>query len=215
MNKSSIYSHRGLVHGKAASQNSIDQLLTAFTLGFSLETDIRIYDNRLYISHDPISSISTVPLLDDFLAEIIKAKHAEQSIALNIKEDGLTPHIRSILSKYPAVNCVCFDMSVPETQHYRSSAIPYLERISEYEDGDCFPDRTGFWIDAFHSCDPVAQFASLPSFGTSYSIVVSPELHGFERYPCWRSLKSSAHLDHLSICTDYPEDAFTFFNAND
>ena len=73
---------------------------------------------------------------------------------------------------------------------------------------------SGVWIDTFDgSYNQVAAALSLCADEIPCAIV-SPELHGRSHLDLWSDIKHNSISSHRSfqICTDFPEEAFHFFN---
>ena len=107
-----------------------------------------------------------------------------------------------------------FDMAVPDHLAYPGHGLPAYARLSEIEPlGDFALQSDGIWLDAFSSTwwDD-ALVARLLHRGLKVC-VVSPELHRRERRPAWEALRKAGLGGHagLSLCTDYPHEARTFF----
>ncbi|MDA0991940.1 MAG: hypothetical protein O3A51_14465, partial [Verrucomicrobia bacterium] len=74
--------------------------------GFGIETDVRDYRGELVIAHD--IATAGAPAFADFLS--LKSLES-QTLALNIKADGLGPSLKQQLQKHHVANAYCFDMS--------------------------------------------------------------------------------------------------------
>jgi hypothetical protein len=91
-------------------------------------------------------------------------------------------------------------------------------RLSEYEPQTPLFDRAaGVWLDAFErdwwTLDTVR---ALRAAGKSVAIV-SPELHGRPHQELWRALLvlGGDTRDSVMLCTDFPEEADSFFGKPD
>lgn len=200
MDRRNIYAHRGL-WGTKDSQNTLKALQDAVNLGFSVETDIRIYGGNLVISHD-----SPKPDALDFCA----ISQMVGSFALNIKEDGISGYAKDFTDWLTRSNSFFFDGSFPDMYNFKKEGLPHALRLSEYENS--IPWQTDFiWVDCFESdwwnLSDLVNHHSL----TSKLIFVSPELHGRSNGQMWCKLAELINLgnNHIGICTDYP---LEFFN---
>jgi hypothetical protein len=214
METASILAHRGM-WSKRCEANTLESLERALLNGFGLETDVRDLNGRLVISHDPPLESSEPPTLQS-LFDIVKRRASPGRIALNIKADGLCAAIQDEI-KASGINpyqIFVFDMSVPDSMHFLDKSIPTYTRVSEFEDCvDLIKKATGVWVDNIKGEFPqVLRSADLLTMGTKVAIV-SPELHGREHLPVWKSiLDYGVHNDpNFELCTDFPSEASQFF----
>lgn len=209
-----ILAHRGHWLAKT-EQNSEIAIRRAFENGFGIETDLRDLSGAIVISHDMADA--NAMRLEDLLTLHARAG-GNQTLALNIKADGLQAPVQEALARFSVKNYFLFDMSVPDTIGYLRRKLTVYTRRSEYELGSPLDALAqGLWLDALNDdyVDP-ELLASVLNAGTNVAIV-SPELHGkptetaWER---WRSVISKAPKNggHVSLCTDHPERARQFFN---
>ncbi len=158
--------------------NSIKDL-KAVPKEFGVEIDIRSFNNKLILSHEP--------LLDgiEFKEWINFYKH--ELLILNIKEEGLENYLLDILEKYHIKNFFFLDQSFPFllktiNRGEKKSAV----RISEFESIDTAYNLAGrvnwVWIDYFNKF-PLnkKEFNKLKKMGFKICIV-SPELQGKEKH---------------------------------
>ena len=181
-------------------------------LGFGIETDIRDLDGTLVISHDPATRQAAAPTTAD-LFEAYSLDGKNLPLALNIKADGLQVPLLKILREYEVENYFVFDMSVPDMAQYLRSGFRVFSRHSEHENPPArYQKVEGIWLDAFESewfgPDIIEQHLAA---GKEVA-VVSPELHGRDRFPQWEALKPLNHLDIL-MCTDHPDEAKEYLNG--
>jgi len=80
-----IISHRGYWLDET-EKNSLAAFNRSFSLGFGTETDVRDWDGKLVISHDPANSES---LSLEQLLKLYLQYPSKPTLALNIKADGL------------------------------------------------------------------------------------------------------------------------------
>ncbi len=190
-----IYAHRGL-WDQNTPKNSKTSLEAAVTAGFSIETDIRLYNNNLVISHDADLSGEEVCLN----AVIIEDK----SIALNIKSDGLLTYVESWLRNKAKENIFVFDGSIPEMYKYSQSLIPHALRLSEFEtELPWIPNI--IWLDSFTHDWWLNDLKVIDILKQNKVVIVSPELHGRDPRRVWDFILGSiSDYPDLSFCTDYP-----------
>ncbi len=185
----------------------------SFSLGFGTETDFRDSLNRLVIAHDlPGPSAEPADLCFECLA-----KHDRRlPLAINIKSDGLQALLKASLDRYGISNYFLFDMSVPDAIVSLRFGLRVYTRHSDVERVPAFYEQaTGVWMDAFYDDSwliPSAIEAHL-SVGKKVCLV-SPELHKRPYLEFWERLRSSRVCadDRLTLCTDIPETAVSFFN---
>lgn len=209
-----ILSHRG--YWKAAvEKNSLAAFERSFKLGFGTETDIRDWQGALVISHD-IPQGGEI-LLSDFLDMASAHSHQENPItlALNIKADGLSEKVAAALSNHRHLDPFVFDMSIPDMRSYITDNIPVFTRISEAEVKPVWLEKSsGIWLDSFDydwfGFDELSGFLEVGK----RVCIVSPELHQRSHLPLWSTLKKMGLNEQLLLCTDFPEDALLFFEAN-
>ena len=202
-----IISHRGFWL-KSDQKNSIESFERAVVQGFGIETDIRDHEQRLVISHDPPRG-SEVDLLD-FMNLVSKMR---APLALNIKADGLASLLVNIMRSFTAVDWFVFDMSVPDMLLYAQQQIPFYTRLSEYESPPILLDEAkGVWVDSFNkNWVDISSLLDLSTKGKQV-VIVSPELHKRDHLDFWHNLKAIADNPMISLCTDYPKEAESFFN---
>ena len=215
--------HRGLWKVKA-EQNTLAGYRAAFERGHGVELDVRDLGGRLVISHDPPVEAG---LTFEAVLELCADYPSRPVIAINIKADGLTAAVGEALARHPAVAeaAFCFDMSVPDALHYLRAGLPAFTRHSEYETVPSFyQEAAGIWLDALVApwVDPDQIIAYLRR-GKRVAIV-SPELHRKphrQAWGLWRAALAAAALppaltaERLMLCTDFPDEAQTFFAEAD
>lgn len=197
--------HRGLWRDRSET-NSVLALRRALEAGVSLETDIRLSGYRLVLSHDPtVPGSQPTPL--EWLLDAYAEVRSTETLFLNIKEDGLLPHLLDLRAKLERCRFVFFDMSVPELFRYSQRFPPahLSTRLSELERE---PAALGccdwIWVDGF-TCDPDIARAEELAFAHGKKLAfVSPELHGRSPEVFWERLQG--HRGYL--CSDR-YDAFT------
>jgi glycerophosphoryl diester phosphodiesterase len=195
------------------SKNSLSVLTLALQSGFGIETDIRDQNGILVVSHDPPKA----PSLDfsQLLHEYLRAQSA-QTLALNVKADGIGKLLKASLDANKIFNYFCFDMSLPESLVYRRLGLRYFTRESEHETAPLlYKEAAGVWMDQFES-EWIQPSHVRRHLDTGKQVaLVSPELHGRDPISFWRILKEDTlNLEpNLMLCTDFPEKASKFFDS--
>lgn len=216
-----ILAHRGLWE-EPAEKNSLEALFRALGEGFGIETDIRDLNGQLVISHDPplADALPLAAFLDAYCRVPVLGP-----LALNVKADGLQGMLAEALdSRRIGPDCYfVFDMSIPDTLGYLRHQMPCFTRKSEFEPEPAFIDQAGgIWLDCFQE-DWINASEILGHVAAGRRVaLVSPELHGRDRYNAWaewrngyRSLGQGGMGDRLMICTDHPREAKAYFDAAD
>ncbi|WLH90431.1 phosphodiesterase [Pseudomonas sp. FP453] len=201
-----IISHRGYWLQKP-ERNQRVAFERSFDLGFGTETDVRDIGGRLVISHDmPDGSEMS---LDELLA-IMAGRNLP--LAMNIKADGLCAPLKAAFEAHGHSNWFVFDMAVPDMRSYLASGVSSYTRQSEVEPVPAWLNEAdGIWLDSFGAeWYSSAQLADLLGQGKQVC-VVSSELHGREHMSLWRLLAQFQGADNLTLCTDLPEAARSFF----
>lgn len=204
-----VISHRG--YWKSIEEkNTAIAFHRSFDLGFGTETDIRDLNQKLVISHDmPDESAMLLSTFLDILGE------RDLPLALNIKADGLSEALKSILLKHGNQNWFVFDMAVPDMRSYINSNIPVFARLSEVEQPPVWFDQVaGIWLDSFEKEWYDTEVIQSLLKQNKKVCVVSSELHGREHNTLWNMLKPLSHHSNLMICTDLPEQAQQYFGVS-
>jgi hypothetical protein len=169
---------------------------------YGIEIDVRDYDGRLRLAHDPFIKGED---LDEFLADY---RHA--GIIFNTKCDGLESQIIRLAEKHAIQNYWFLDTALPTLVQLAKAGIRQTAvRFSEYEPLDAVLSFAGLvewvWVDCFTRLplNPDVWEQLRRNFKIC---IVSPELqrHGRAQIGVWRS-----HLSHMpvdGVCTDFPED---------
>ncbi|OWP52966.1 phosphodiesterase [Pseudomonas nitroreducens] len=201
-----IISHRGywLERPERNLKVAFDR---SFDLGFGTETDVRDVAGRLVISHDMPSGEEMS--LDDLL-RIMDGRNLP--LAMNIKADGLCEPLKATFEAHGHSNWFVFDMAVPDMRSYLVSSVCTYTRLSEVEPVPAWlKEADGIWLDSFgHEWYARDQLAEL-LIGGKQVCVVSSELHGREQLPLWQLLAEFQGAANLTLCTDLPESARSFF----
>lgn len=168
----------------------------ALTHGFAIETDVRDQYGEMVISHDPCDHMRR-DAFDKGLA-------GRGRIAVNIKSDGLLPHIVQLREYLVEYHSFIFDCSFPQILQFKNLSIPHALRISEYEKE--LPWKPDFiWLDAFESDWWVGDSCVRKMMDSIPTVIVSPELHGRDNHKVWEIYsKLTNEIEEISICTDFP-----------
>lgn len=207
-----LLAHRGLWQERREA-NSISALSGAIRTGYGIEFDLRDAGGAIVVAHDVVDG--PTPLAEELFAAYRDAD-TNAMLAVNIKADGIASRVGSLLAEYGVAQYFCFDMSVPETLHYRRLGLRYFTRQSEYEPSPVlYADATGVWMDMFESDWIVALDIHANLRRGKQVALVSPELHGRPHLAFWERLRAAglARQPGLMLCTDHPDAARSFFDA--
>ncbi|MBW4889904.1 hypothetical protein KXQ82_09260 [Mucilaginibacter sp. HMF5004] len=207
-----VLSHRG--YWKTADEkNTPVAFHRSFSLGFGTETDIRDYNGDLVISHD-IANANCIKFTE-FL-EIYSQYDKSLPLALNIKADGLQALLKSYLEQYNITSYFLFDMSVPDHIQYTKTNLTTFTRQSEYEiECPLYDESAGVWLDEFKGHWIDEAVISQHQLNNKQICIVSPDLHKRAYTHEWENYKHMGEqMNTVMLCTDYPEEAKTFFHEN-
>ncbi len=206
-----IICHRG-IWNTDKEKNSWVALKRAIDMGLGFETDIRDFNGKLYISHDPIKLFSQKLSLRKLFKYCQKHGY-KGKMALNIKSDGIIEQCTKLLKQYKLSNFFFFDMSIPELYKNRDNNV-YVG-VSELSDGIVGIDAKGCWLDSFFNEDRINR-DTLDKLTSKFKdiVIVSSELHRREYSNFWKMLKKSNLNDNYYLCTDKPEEAIKFFDLH-
>lgn len=206
-----VLGHRGIWKTKG-EQNTLHALSECFKYGCGIETDIRDCNSDIVISHDIPSGKE--PLLSQLL-ETYKDSKSNNTLALNIKSDGLQEHVSDLFKKYEVDDFFLFDASIPDTLSSFKHKLRSYIRFSEYETCDILLDEAvGVWLDQFQSQwfnnGTIREFLEQ----NKNVCVVSSELHGRDHQQTWETIKEVEHIGtgRLQICTDFVLKAKEYFH---
>ena len=207
-----IISHRGYWKDEN-EKNTTTAFERSFSSGFGTETDLRDHMGDLVISHDiPAKNCITAGV---FFSIYRQCANNPLTLALNIKADGLQLHLRKLLELHNIKNYFVFDMAIPDTIGYINEGLRFFSRQSEYEMQPAFYDKcAGIWLDAFLSIWYSNKLIKDHLQQNKQVAIVSSELHRREHVSLWEQLKKDdLHKhDNIVLCTDFPEQAYDFFN---
>jgi hypothetical protein len=169
--------HRG-AWIERASENTLDALLNALNRGFAIETDIRLHGGEIVLSHDPVLPKQRPATLTALLCK--SELFAHSTIFLNVKEDGLLPHLIQ-LEPWKRYQIVFFDMSTPELVKY-SKIVPKRNLATRWSDVEAEPVLYAhcdwLWVDCFDSEIDFKDARAGKYLAEKQVVFVSPSLHG-------------------------------------
>lgn len=191
--------------------NSPRSLKNALCLGFGIETDIRDWNGKVVVSHDP--PLTEKVVFSDLIAEWRQEEITNDRIfALNIKSDGLIPLLEKVGSHLEGINHFFFDMSFAQTIAYSEAGFPIALRISEFEPApNHLPRELGikarYWLDGFRSDWWITDSHIEKLVQCSQVTIVSPEIHGRPPFEVWDwFIKRVFEGCDLYLCTDLPSE---------
>lgn len=203
-----IMSHRGYWK-REEEKNTELAFRRSFDFNFGTETDVRDCLGQVVISHD-------MPRGDEMpLTSFINLLGEKKLVcALNIKADGLAEMIHHTMHERARDDWFVFDMSIPDLKAHLKFGNPVFSRMSEIEQEAALYDQVaGIWLDSFdRTWFDVSLIRQLLQGGKRVC-VVSSELHGREQYVLWNALRPLAQEEKVMLCTDFPEEARTFFQG--
>lgn len=205
-----LLAHRGF-WTQVSEKNTRAAFERAFDGGFGVETDIRDLDGALVISHDP-PRLSDAMAFSEFL-DLYTMAGCPGALALNVKADGLQLMTKQALAAHGVENAFVFDMAVPDGLGYLRHGFETFTRHSEIETVPAFYDKaSGVWLDCFESdWFDESVVAGHLAVGKRVALV-SPELHGRPHLGAWTKWQSFAARSEILLCTDYPQEAASFFS---
>lgn len=206
-----ILAHRGYWNA-AIRKNSPLALRTAIEKGYGFESDVRDYMGRMVISHD----IADASCQD--AEEVLRwlAEYGDRHcFAINVKADGLKSLLQDCIGKYKISNYFLFDMSVPQMVEFAETRLRFFTRQSEYETTPVlYGQAAGVWVDGFHGHEWITEPLVRGHISSGKEVcIVSPDLHGNADYrDFWKRLVNyDMDFSKVLLCTDYPDEAKTFF----
>ncbi len=211
--KTRILAHRGwwLTPDEKNSRVALERAIRA---GYGVETDIRDLDGELVISHDPPKSAQVETTFRQFLDMYVEIG-TNGWLALNVKSDGIAADIEKMLKDRSIMTAFVFDMSVPDMRGYFGGAVEVFTRRSDVETAPAYLEKSGgIWLDSFDiEHVPAPWVGDCLSMG-KVAALVSPELHKRPHLPAWAEWKGSFDLagnDRIMLCTDFPDEARSYF----
>lgn len=208
-----ILAHRGFWN-EPEEKNSKTAFVRSFENEFGVETDIRDSMEKIFISHDMPKGNEMA--IEDFF-QLYNSYGSSFPLALNVKADGLCKPMGDILTKNKIDNYFFFDMSLPDALGYVKEGLVIFSRQSEYEtDPYLYKEAKGIWLDEFHTHWIDEKIIEQHIKAKKEICIVSPELHKRNYKEEWDHYKHITYkfgLENLMLCTDYPQEAKTFFNS--
>ena len=221
-------------------QNSYKAFCNSFERKNGIETDIRDMEGDIVISHD-IPSGKEVRL-EKILSLLVENYNSLETLALNIKSDGIQKKLKETLEKYDIDRYFVFDILIPEVFMFKKYGLNYYLRHSEYEPSPkkrgclLYKHAKGVWLDQLIEPKGGTEQISWISRDVIQShlnegkkvAIASPELHLWGRmHPyklykliwnhykeVFKNLRSCGYkLNNIAICTDLPKEARIFFWA--
>jgi hypothetical protein len=202
-----IIGHRGF-WSTPQEQNSLSALLACQGYGFAIETDIRTFKGRIYLSHDPILDSHSLISLEELLSNWVETPNLP--LFLNVKEDGLIPYLKPLEPLLSQLKPVFFDMSLPELLKF-SKSLPsemLATRFSEFEKEPLAIELCSWlWVDSFQSDPEPEQVRRFVEEKQMSVAIVSPEIHHRNPDNVWNNFRQASYLptDSVYFCTDYPK----------
>jgi glycerophosphoryl diester phosphodiesterase len=206
-----IISHRGQwLH--ADERNTREAFVRSFVHGFGTETDVRDMIGHLVISHDPPTS--HVQTLDELL-DLHQRAGRNLPLALNVKSSGLASTLARALQKFEVSSYFLFDMAVPDLIACLKQGLTCFTRQSDLEpDPVLYTECSGVWMDTLRTDWITVEKVEASLQKDKIVAIVSPELHGRPHLSFWENLVQWSSVNHpnLLLCTDYPEEASSYFS---
>jgi len=204
-----IIAHRGKWKIKEEG-NTLFAFEKAFQCNMGIETDVRDYQGNLVISHDIPDSEK---LLFEDVLKCYNKYQCKETIAINIKADGIYFLLEELLRKYHIQNYFVFDMSIPEQVAYKNKRINFFTRESDYETVPVmYREAYGVWMDTWEN-DWITndEITKCRKDGKQVAII-SPEIHQREYRNLWKLLTLFQNDDKVMLCTDIPDKAREYFH---
>lgn len=203
-----IIAHRGYWQCEP-EKNTLIAVERALQYGFGFETDYRDYNGEIVISHNIPKGVEPKA---EVVFQLYKKYHSQSTLAINVKSDGLQESLKKLLDKYSISNYFLFDMSIPDTIGYVTLDMHIASRKSEYEKELPFYNSSAFvWLDCFKGDWITEQDISVHLEAGKKVCIVSPELHKRPYKEIWEKYKN-IQSENVMLCTDFPEEAESFFN---
>lgn len=209
--KNKIISHRGLWK-ITDNKNTFEALLNANLLGFGFETDVRDFNGKIYVAHDPINGFNKNLLFETLISKLV---NKECILAINIKSDSIINSVINILEKYKIQNYFLFDMSIPEFYKNRNKAKKlFIGQSDVFNITTDLKNIGGVWLDSFTNESWITVDVINSIIKNNQKIcIVSPELHNRDYESFWLFLIENNIIQNKNImlCTDKPVEALSFF----
>ena len=184
-------------------RNDINSLIST-PIKYGVEVDLRTYNSKLIINHDPFEDGVRFKEWINF--------YNHGTLILNVKEDGLEAKIISLLKKNNISSFFFLDQAFPTIiKMIRNGESRCALRVSEYETIENILKLSNkldwVWLDMFTKF-PITFEEYLKIKKANFKIcLVSPELQGLENmdipslknYLIYKGIKVDA------VCTKYPD----------
>ncbi len=180
--------------------NSIDELKTV-PEDYGVETDIRIYKDKIILNHDPFEDGIS---FDSFLEH-----YNHKFLIINVKCDGAEKQILDKLKEKSINDFFFLDSSMPTTINLMTSGTSNIAiRYSKYEPIELamkFKNHIDWiWIDCFDGFELTKE--DYITLKKHFKIcLVSPELQGYPKDKIEEFKILSNDMDIDAICTKFPK----------
>lgn len=203
-----ILAHRGL-WSLPEEKNTLTSFIKAFENGFGIETDVRDYCGKLVVSHD-IATGQSEPFAK--VLDIYNQTNCTETLAINIKADGIQNILLRDLQNYSIDNYFVFDMSIPEQVVYHRQNFSVYTRMSEYEIHPVLEEKAeGIWMDEWEKSWIDASIIDKFLLNGKKVSIISPEIHGRDKTNIWKQLMQYKDNENVLLCTDLPLEAKEYF----
>ena len=189
-----LISHRGYWE-KKHQQNTYEAILLGLIFSDGIEIDLRLYKNKIIISHDSLQVGSPILYLDKILP--LSKEFPSKIWALNIKEDGISSQLITNLKNYPRLKYFCFDMSFPESYIFLKKKLKIAARISDLETENPFLSKKA----TFYVQDNFRKFKKIKTLYKKKTMFISPELHN-QKTSKDKIRKTLSNKKMHFLCTD-------------
>lgn len=212
-----LLAHRGLWKSKK-EKNTLGAFWKALDQGCGIETDLRDFNQKLVISHDPASPKS-VPVKKIFAKLSKHPSFKKVLFAFNIKADGLQEWVKTLIEEFGLQNnSFVFDMSAPSHYGY-SFCLPRKNigtRWSDFESPPFFLEKSDYiWVDQFETFkSDIKKIKTWQDQGKRICFV-SSDLHHRDPELLWQWLERFflKSKKPVWLCTDLVEVAKKRFNV--
>ena len=166
-----------------------------------VELDIRAYNNKLILHHDPF--------VEGELFEVLLKVYNHQCLILNTKCEGMEQEILSLMDKYKIENFFFLDLSLPFLVKYANRGIKDIAvRYSEFEPIEfalAFAGKVDWvWIDCFNLLP--LDMEIFQQLKQHFKIcLVSPELQGHDIQKIELFKTQIANMEIDAVCTKRPD----------
>ncbi len=184
----------------AHRKNAIEEL-EATPVEYGIEADIRSYDDRLIVNHEPFLDAVN-------FEEWIKYFH-HRTLILNIKEEGIEYRAKEIVEKRGIKDFFFLDLSFPHLIKMADAGEKRTAvRFSEFESLDTVLGLAGkvgwVWVDCFTKLT-LTQDSYDALHGRFKLCIVSPELQGRSPEEIKAFRRGLRPFDIDAVCTKRPD----------